>query len=318
MRLADLWQHNAFRLALGVTLFILATLILASGIGYGLLQTRLDAQQDARVTEIFAAIEQTSLEGDEVDLTEAVTARIKASPDRTTVYLLRSPTGRILAANIDDVALAPGWSTLMAALVGVPTDESYRLFSGPAGGYGLTVGLTNADLDDLLRIAQIEARARRAKFAALDLGALVADVAEVYVEVAEVAGQTLVCDGTGPAWVLGDRELLTQCFANLIENAIRHCTTGTAITCAVTLQRDRVTARVTDSGPGIPAGEHALVLRSLYRRQKSRTTEGTGLGLSLVKAVADLHGAELVLSEATPGLRVDMRFSRIGGALSQR
>ena len=77
---------------------------------------------------------------------------------------------------------------------------------------------------------------------------------------------------------------------------------------------DRVTASVSDTGPGIPAEERELVLRRLYRLEKSRTTEGTGLGLSLVKAVADLHGAELALADAKPGLRVELRFARIIGA----
>ena len=165
----------------------------------------------------------------------------------------------------------------------------------------------------LLRIAQIEAGARREKFAPVDLAALLGDVGDVYAEVAEDAGQTLLCDLASAAWVTGDKELLTQAFANLIENAIRHCPSGTVITCRVRAEANRVTASVSDTGPGIPAGERDLVLRRLYRLEKSRTTEGTGLGLSLVKAVADLHGAELALAEAMPGLRVEMRFARIVG-----
>ena len=73
MRPAELWRHSSFRLALGVTVFILTTLMLASGFGYGLLHAQLTARQDARVTEIFAALQQTSLQGDETDLIEAIT-----------------------------------------------------------------------------------------------------------------------------------------------------------------------------------------------------------------------------------------------------
>ena len=166
----------------------------------------------------------------------------------------------------------------------------------------------------LLRIAQIEAGARREKFAPVDLAALLGDIGDVYAEVAEDAGQTLICDMAGAAWVMGDKELLTQTFANLIENAIRHCQTGNAITCKVRAEGNRVTASVADTGPGIPLAERELVLRRLYRLEKSRTTEGTGLGLSLVKAVADLHGAELALADAMPGLRVELQFARIVGA----
>ena len=184
--------------------------------------------------------------------------------------------------------------------------------------YDLAAAIAQSEAIDqtfsaLLRVAQIEAGARREKFAPVDLAALLGDVGDVYSEVAEDAGQTLLCDVAGPAWVTGDKELLTQTFANLIENAIRHCPTGTMITATVRAEGDRVTASVCDTGPGIPAEERELVLRRLYRLEKSRTTEGTGLGLSLVKAVADLHGAELALADAMPGLRVDLQFARIVG-----
>lgn len=447
MRPADLWRHSSFRLALGVTSFILTTLILASGVGYGVMQGQLAKRQDARVTEIFAAIQEMSLKGDEVDLIEAIDARIKASPDRATAYLLKNAAGKILAGNIADAGLVPGWSTVAASHLGVATDYPYRMFSGPAGRYSLTVGLTNADLDDLreialgaigwaalfallgtlamgavlamrvqkrlslaedaaarvaqgdltarlpasgrgddldristainvslarlqgsveamrqvsadiahdlrtplnrlririetasakleqglrveddlaaaaaesdrisaifsalLRIAQIETGARRANFRALNLAALMRDMAEVYAEVAEDAGQRLQSMVATSAWINGDRELMTQCFANLIENAIHHCPPGTDITCAVKVADGLVTATITDTGPGIPAEEHEKVLRRLYRLEKSRTTEGTGLGLALVKAVADLHGARLELGNALPGLRVSLSF----------
>lgn len=74
-----------------------------------------------------------------------------------------------------------------------------------------------------------------------------------------------------------------------------------------------VIASVSDTGPGIPAAERDLVLRRLYRLEKSRTTAGTGLGLSLVKAVADLHSAEIALGDDGPGLRVELTFPRIVG-----
>ena len=152
MRPAELWRHNSFRLALGVTLFILTTLMLASGFGYGLLHAQLTGRQDARVTEIFTALDQTSQAGDEADLIEAITTRINASPDHATVYLLRSSDGLVLAGNIDVISLPAGWSTLSAEKIGVASDYPYRLFAGKAGLYDLTVGLSNADLDDLQEI----------------------------------------------------------------------------------------------------------------------------------------------------------------------
>lgn len=149
-------------------------------------------------------------------------------------------------------------------------------------------------------------------FLALDLAALMRDVAEVYAEVAEDAGQVLHLDGEA-APVMGDRELLTQSFANLIENAIRHCPPGTVITCAVDGARsgERLDRR---HRPGHPRRRTRQGSAPPYRLEKSRTTEGTGLGLALVKAVADLHGADLVLGDAAPGLRVDLMFHLNAGA----
>ena len=137
---------------------------------------------------------------------------------------------------------------------------------------------------------------------------MIGDIAEVYTDVAVDVQMSLSYENFGFAWLMGDRELLTQAVANLIENAIRHCPPGTVIRCAVHADGGHVTASVSDNGPGIPDLERDKVLRRLYRLEKSRTTEGTGLGLALVKAVADLHDAKLTLADAAPGLRVDLQF----------
>lgn len=445
MRPADLLRRTAFRLALGVTLFVLTSLVLAGAIGYSLLRSQLVARQDARVTEIFRALQETAQSGDQTDLVEAVTTRIAASPGRSTVYLLRGADGKVLAGNIPDMRFEPGWSSVEAASLKVPTDYPYRIYAGTANGYAIVVGLTDADLDDLaeisrgafgwsalavliaaiaagaliaarvqsritevektlhsvahgnlsarlavsrrgndldqialainhtlarleglveavrqvsadiahdlrtplnrlrihieqaaevarppasahlaaalaqsdaidqtfsalLRIAQIEAGTARAKFARLDLSGLMRGLAEVYAEVAEDAAMSLVCDAANPAFVTGDGQLLTQAFANLIENALRHCPPGTKITCTVTIADGMAEASIRDTGPGIPEAERDKVLRRLYRLEKSRTTEGSGLGLALVKAVAEVHDAKLALSDAHPGLCVSLRF----------
>lgn len=170
----------------------------------------------------------------------------------------------------------------------------------------------NETFDALLRVSQIEAGSRRSRFAPVDLGAIVDSVVEIYSDVAEDEGDVLrlEVEPGGSFETFGDRELLTQMLANLIENAIRHCPAGTTIT--VRLQAgDRVaTLSVQDDGPGIPTAEHTNVFRRLYRIEKSRTTPGSGLGLSLVKAVADLHGAGISLFDMRPGLRVAISFPR--------
>lgn len=132
-----------------------------------------------------------------------------------------------------------------------------RLADGLPAQYDLTEAIAESDrinetFSALLRIAQIETGARRAQFTTFDLAALMRTMAEIYADVAADAGQALHPDIAGPAWVSGDRELLTQALANLIENAIRHCPPGTTITCAVQGAADRVTASVRDTGPGIP------------------------------------------------------------------
>ncbi len=168
----------------------------------------------------------------------------------------------------------------------------------------------NRTFEALLRIAQIESGARKARFRKVELAEILASIAEVYREVAEDAGQTLTTalDPGEPGTIAGDRELLTQMFANLVENAIRHSPAGTRIRLALTRDRDRLWVIVEDDGPGIPEHEHARVLQRLYRLEKSRTSPGSGLGMSLVKAVADLHDATLRLEETHPGLRVSAGF----------
>lgn len=168
----------------------------------------------------------------------------------------------------------------------------------------------NRTFEALLRIAQIETGARRARFAPVDLAGLLGTVVEIYRDVAEDAGQTMRIEtgDTPDVLIEGDRELLMQMYANLVENAIRHCPAKTAIRIAMTRRRDAVLTTVQDDGPGVPEAERGRVFRRLYRLEKSRTSPGTGLGLSLVKAVADLHDATIRLDDAGPGLRVEIAF----------
>lgn len=164
--------------------------------------------------------------------------------------------------------------------------------------------------DALLRITQIEAGARRARFGNIDLGSVLDDVADVYIAVAEDAGhQFSWANGHWkPAVIKGDRELLIQLFANLIENAIRHCPTGARIRLALQDVPQGFRAVLTDTGPGIPVGEREKVFRRLYRLERARSTPGSGLGLTVVAAIAELHDAEIALEDQAPGLRVAITF----------
>ena len=113
--------------------------------------------------------------------------------------------------------------------------------------------------------------------------------------------------------VNGDRALLLQLFSNLIENAIIHTPPGTHIFLRLTRTApEKVAVTVADDGPGVPAEERPRLFRRLYRREASRTTPGYGLGLSLVAAIADLHGAKVEMESATKGLAVRVTSDAAG------
>ncbi|WP_419536675.1 sensor histidine kinase [Endozoicomonas sp.] len=159
--------------------------------------------------------------------------------------------------------------------------------------------------DALLRITQIESGARRSRFTRIDLAQVVDTVAEIYQDVAEDAQMSLhVIKEESPVIIQGDRELLIQQAANLIENALRYCPKGSSITLGCGLDKADGVAwlKVEDDGPGIPDEEKERVFERLYRVDKSRTDGGLGLGLSLAKAVAGLHHGSIVLSDCMPGL----------------
>ena len=160
----------------------------------------------------------------------------------------------------------------------------------------------------LLRISQIEAGARRAAFSEVSLEQLASAVCEAYAPVAEDRGQQLKTQLANVLPIHGDRELLTQMVANLIENSMRHCPANVDIVVGLEQEDGAPVLRVADTGPGIPAGEREKVFRRFYRLEASRTTPGSGLGLALVKAVADLHGASIEVSDNQPGLCVAVRF----------
>jgi signal transduction histidine kinase len=161
----------------------------------------------------------------------------------------------------------------------------------------------------LLRIAQVESGARRAAFRPIDLASLARTVTEAFAPSAEEGGQTLILDeAAGPLWVEGDAELLTQMLVNLVENAIRHAGPGAAIIVRSSRQGAGAMLGVFDNGPGAPAVEHERLFDRFYRLERSRSTPGSGLGLALVAAVARLHGAEVGLGDAAPGLEAIVVF----------
>jgi signal transduction histidine kinase len=156
----------------------------------------------------------------------------------------------------------------------------------------------------LLRIAQIEAGAQAGMKRAVDISRLLAGIVEDFAPAAEDHGQRLIADIDPQLRAEADPELLTQMVVNLVENAIRHSPPGAQICVQAKSVGGELELAVSDTGPGIPPLERDKVLRPFYRLEASRTTEGNGLGLSLVAAIAKRHHAKLSLSDNAPGLRV--------------
>jgi signal transduction histidine kinase len=161
----------------------------------------------------------------------------------------------------------------------------------------------------MLRIAQIEAGARRARFSPVNLSEVADNVAEAFGAVAEDEGKRLVATVEAGVAVTGDRELLTQMLANLTENALRHTPAGTRVDLCLERVNGEIRLTVSDTGPGIPPEERERVFRRFYQLDESRSTPGSGLGLSLVAAVAKLHNTTVLLEDNNPGLRVSVTFA---------
>ncbi|QJU59082.1 HAMP domain-containing histidine kinase [Sphingomonas sp. AP4-R1] len=160
----------------------------------------------------------------------------------------------------------------------------------------------------ILRISEIERGAVRKRFTAVRLDLLAADLIETYAPAA-LDGERCITAAVEPhVTTSGDEGLIGQAIANLLENALKHTPEGTRIEVAVASVDGHPRLTVRDDGPGVPAEDHALVLRRFGRREASRSGDSYGLGLTLVAAVAATHRAELILADAQPGLSVTLVF----------
>jgi signal transduction histidine kinase len=162
----------------------------------------------------------------------------------------------------------------------------------------------------LLMIARAEAGAPSGSLGEVDLSAVAADVADLYGPVAEEQGMVLTTDVAEGVRLRGNRELLGQALVNLVENALKYFEPGSGRQGRIVIGVERAGARVritvADNGPGIPAEDRARVVERFVRLEKSRTEPGSGLGLSLVAAVAGLHGGEFRIEDNAPGVRAVM------------
>jgi signal transduction histidine kinase len=162
----------------------------------------------------------------------------------------------------------------------------------------------------LLRIAEVNSGSRRARFAEIDLGGILRDVYELYEPLASERHQHMALEGEG-ALIRGDKDLLFQALANMVDNAVKHTPEGGEIRINLKSTIAEAAVTVADTGHGISPQERNAVFNRFYRTEMSRTTPGSGLGLTLVAAIAELHDARIELGDNQPGLLFTLAFPLI-------
>jgi signal transduction histidine kinase len=300
----DLSDANAFRWRVARTMLWAALLTLAMGVGGGLVMTRnmlrrVDAVNRTSERIIHGDLSQRvplTGSGDEFD---QLAANLNAMLDRIERLMqgMRQVTDNI--AHDLRTPLARLRARLEVTLLERPDAQRYAeaLNQTIAEADGL-LGTFNA----LLSIAEAEAGSRRDTLAVVDAAEIARSVAELYEPVADEKGLTLTVavDETLP--VNGDRHLLSQALANLLDNALKYTPQG-GVSLSAHRQGELVRIEVADTGPGVPEDRRESVFDRFVRLEGSRSTPGNGLGLSLARAVARLHGGEIRLEDNNPGVR---------------
>jgi len=193
--------------------------------------------------------------------------------------------------------------------------EVTLLESRHTGEYRTAIEQTIADADTLIQtfnamlsLAQIDAGVQPVNWRPIDLSALAADLGELYGAAAEEKGLDFTVETDEQVFTQGDPRLLARAVGNLLDNAVKYTPHGGDILLAVRRSGDYALVTVADSGPGIPVDSRETVLERFVRLDTSRTSSGNGLGLSLVRSIAQLHRARLILEDNRPGLRATVRL----------
>ena len=158
----------------------------------------------------------------------------------------------------------------------------------------------------LLRISELENHQRRAGFESVDLGEILQEVHALYLPLAEDRGQQLELQLPTLPSIHADRHLLLEAMSNLVANAIKFTPQGGCVSIRARVAEDGPWVDVSDSGPGIPADQRDVVTRRFYRAESSRSTPGSGLGLSIVSAIAAVHGYTLEIADSDCGARLSL------------
>ena len=253
----------------------------------GRMEIRLPSREDGDELDVLAA--QVNQMLDEIDeLLHSV-----AGVTDNIAHDLRTPLSR-LRLRLDDIG------------------HGLEKTSGSTAVLEKTLEEAQVDLDQLLdtfeamlELGRLEKGALQFEGEPCDLAAIASDVCELLSPVAEEQGQQLSLHCEGAGGVTGDASLLFRALYNLVDNAIHHTGEGARIT----LFQRGASIVVEDNGPGIPLAERERVFRRLYRMDQSRNRPGTGLGLSVVRAIARLHGATISLADVDPGLSVTLDFA---------
>jgi PAS domain S-box-containing protein len=187
------------------------------------------------------------------------------------------------------------------------TLEEFRAVADQAIA-GLDQSLTT--ITALLRITEIEHSRRREGFSDVHLAPMIREAGDLYDPIAENKGVTLRVEAPDGAVVRGDRDLLFEAVANLVDNAVKFTPEGGRVALALLHQEGEAVIRVSDTGPGISETEREAVTQRFYRSDKSRNTKGLGLGLSMVAAIIKLHGFRFRISPG-PGCTVEIACSHV-------
>ncbi|WP_052701003.1 sensor histidine kinase [Loktanella sp. S4079] len=285
-------ELTVFDEVLADTLFAVGWIALVVALSFGLVLGWRSQQRLSEITQVLTR----AAEGD-------LTARVNPASDRDDLDQLGHQVDEAITRIAAALEKAKGFSANIAHDLKTPlTRLRIRLEAAlltdndPRAEIGAALEQTDkaiAIFDAFLRLSKLESGALEKRFELVDISSLAQRTAETYAPVIEDSGRHLTTD-ISDATVVGDPVLLNQFLQNLIQNALRHTPEGSTVTI---IAKPGILG-VTDNGPGIPVDEYARVVEPLYRLDRSRTTEGAGLGLSLAHTIATRHGAEFQLSKA--------------------